>query len=229
MQREILGWMSEHQDGDEYIDALELLMRTVHTFIREHEYDFQNATNLTPDDAIEEINARILEAGFGFQFEGGEIVQIDSLLLHKEAVVPALRLTAREGFESASAEYMKAHESFRHGDYETCLTECAKSFESVLKIIGTERSWYFQETDPAAKLITAAVNAGFLETYVAAGFTSLRAMLESGVAPVRNKTAAHGAGTKARVVPKELAAFQLYQTASVIVFLIESHTMNPAT
>lgn len=228
MMREILSWMDEHHDVDEYLDALEILMRSIDTYVRQNTYDFEKVTKLKPDDAIAEINARILEAGFGYQFEGGEIVQINSLLLHQEAVVPALRLTAKKGFEAANAEYLKSHESFRHADYETCLTECAKAFESVLKVIGTQRKWNFQETDPASKLIAAAVDAGFLQSYVAAGFTSLRAMLESGVAPVRNKTAAHGAGTQSRVVPKELAAFQLHQTASVIVFLIESHLANPA-
>lgn len=123
----------------------------------------------------------------------------------------------------ANAEYLKAHEAYRHADYETCLTECAKAFESVLKIIGAARGWGINQSDPAAKLIDAAVQAGFLASYVAAGFTSLRAMLESGAAPMRNKTAAHGAGTANRAVPKELASFQLHQTAAVIVFLIESH------
>jgi hypothetical protein len=52
-------------------------------------------------------------------------------------------------------------------------------------------------------------------------------MLTSGVPTVRNKTAAHGAGVQPRVVPQELAAFQLHQTASVIVFLIESHQAQP--
>jgi hypothetical protein len=215
--------MEQHEDVDDYLSALELLIRGVDKIVREDSYDFQRYVSESPDDAMAEINARILEAGFGYQYENGEIIQIDSLLLHKEAVLPAIRLTNDPKFSTANSEYMKAHEAFRHADYETCLTECAKSFESVLKIIAAERGWQINANDPASKLIEAAVRANFLQSYVAAGFTSLRSMLESGVAPVRNKTAAHGAGTTPRSVPRELAAFQLHQTASVIVFLIESH------
>lgn len=222
-QDELFDWMRGTDEVDDYLDALEYLMRGIDRVVRDNAYKFSRFISQSPDSAIAEINARILEAGYGYQWANNEIVQVNSLLLHKEAVIPAIRLTSDPDFAAANAEYLKAHEAFRHADYETCLTECAKAFESVLKIIGAARSWAINENDPAAKLIEAAVKAGFLMSYVAAGFTSLRSMLESGVAPVRNKTAAHGAGTAKRVVPKELASFQLHQTASVIVFLIESH------
>lgn len=226
-QDELFDWMRGADDVDDYIDALEYLMRGIDRVVRDNAYKFSHVVVQTPDSAIAEINARILEAGYGYQWTNNEIVQVNSLLLHKEAVIPAIRLTSDPDFATANAEYLKAHEAFRHADYETCLTECAKAFESVLKIIGSARGWAINENDPAAKLIEAAVKAGFLTSYVSAGFTSLRSMLESGVAPVRNKAAAHGAGTAKRVVPKELASFQLHQTASVIVFLIESHRAQP--
>ena len=218
--------MAAESDIDHYLDALEYLMRGVDRIVRDN-YRFRNIASQDATAAIVEINARILEAGHGYQYENGEIIRLDSLLIHNEVVVPALVLTSDSDFITANGEYLKAHEAFRHRDYETCLTECAKAFESTLKVIASERGWSVQATDPASKLIDAAVDAGFLKPYMTAGFTSLRTMLASGVPTVRNKTAAHGAGKTPRIVPKELAAFQLHQSAAAIVFLITSHKAQP--
>lgn len=219
---EFHDWFLSESDIDSLLDGVELCLRAFDHVVRDSGSRFRDATQ-APDDGIAEVNARFLEAGFGYQYENHEIIRVDSLILHKEVVVPALNLTNVPAFATANAEYLKAHEAYRHADYETCLTECAKAFESVLKIIGSERGWGITQNDPAQKLVDAAVKAGFLTSYIAEGFTSLRAMLESGVAPMRNKTAAHGAGTAKRAVPKELASFQLHQTAAVLVFLIQSH------
>lgn len=164
-----------------------------------------------------------MEEGFGYQYISGEIIRFDSLIAHKDLVVPAINLTNNTDFKAANGEYLRAHEAFRHSDHETCLIECAKAFESVLKVIGTQRKWEIKETDPASKLIASAVKAGFLQPYMSAGFDSLRSMLESGVPVPRNKASGHGAGATPRVIPQELASFQLHQTAAAIIFLIESH------
>ncbi len=168
-----------------------------------------------------------MEAGFGYQYVGGEIIRMDSQLLHSEVVVPALDLLSYPVLQSANEEYRRAHKAFRESDYEPCLIECGKAFESVLKVIGSKRGWGISENDTASKLIDAAVKANFLASYQQAGFTSLRAMLESGVPVPRNKSAGHGAGVTPRTVPVELAAFQLHQTAAVIVFLVESDAAQP--
>lgn len=226
-QAELLTWMSVVDDGDAYLEALELILRVVDNYIRDRQSDFSRVAKQSADSAIKEINARILEAGFGFEYKNDEIIRIDSLFAHREIVIPAIVLTGDPGFVAANTEYMRAHEAYRKADYETCLTECAKAFESVLKVIGAERNWGITEADPASKLVEGAVKAGFLSAYMEAGFNSLRSMLVSGVPTLRNKTAAHGAGTSKRTIPPELAAFQLHQTASVIVFLIESHKAQP--
>lgn len=223
-QRQFLTWMKEVGDVDEYLDGLELSLRVV-DYTRSS--DYREGSPQDPDKAIAEVNARILEAGVGYQFQSNEIVRVDSLILHKDVVLPALALTSAPDFAAANGEYLAAHEAYRHAQYETCITECAKAFESTLKVIADKRGWAVQPTDPAAKLIEAGVAAGFIQSYLTAGFTSLKSMLTSGVPTVRNKAAAHGAGVAPRQVPQELAAFQLHQTGAVIVFLIESHLAQP--
>lgn len=225
MQKQFLGWMATVPVTDDYLDGLELSL--IHLEARRRDRGFPRGSQRDPDVALAEINARILEAGVGYQFQSNEIVRLDSLILHKDVVLPALALTSAPDFAAANGEYLKAHEAYRHAQYETCITECAKAFESTLKVIADKRGWKVQPTDPAAKLIDAGVAAGFIQPYLTAGFTSLKSMLTSGVPTVRNKAAAHGAGVAPRQVPQELAAFQLHQTGAVIVFLIESHLAQP--
>ena len=218
---ELMGWFQTEPNVDYALDFIELTFRLIDRIVREDTYKFREMEK-SPDTAIAELNARLLEAGIGYQFKDGTIIRIDSELLHKEVVLKALQLTGEDRFASVNNEYMKAHGHFRHGDYEPCLVECAKAFESTLKIIGATLGWDISENDNASKLISAAVKSGFIAPYLDAGFTSLRAMLESGVPVPRNKDAGHGAGVKKRAVPAELAAYQLHQTAATIVFLIES-------
>ena len=122
--------------------------------------------------------------------------------------------------KSANSEYRSAHEAYRHGDLEHCLVDCGKALESVLKVIGRKRGWKFNDTDAASKLILAAVDAGFLAAYSQAALNHLKGLIES-TPTIRNKMGAHGAGISPRVIPQHLAAFQLHQTAAVILYLAE--------
>jgi hypothetical protein len=223
---ELFNWLLNEPDIDKLLEGIEVTLRIIDRHVRDQDYQFPNRKS-DPDEAIAEFNARLLEAGVGFQYDGGDIIQMDSLHLHAEVVLPALRLIADPDFASVDEEYREAHQHFRSAEYETCLVDCGKAFESCLKIIGTKRRWDFKPTDPASKLIAAAYSSGFIPTYLQAEFTALRSLLESGVPTVRNKQGGHGAGATPRVVPKELAALQLHQTAAVIVFLIEHHKANP--
>lgn len=223
VQEELFNWLLREQEIDKLLDGVELAFRVVDNIYGQNSHLTKSFVKQSPQDAIEEFNARCLEDGFGYQFVDGNIVEVNSTVIHKEVVIPALELTHVKQFASANQEYHAAHKAFRDGEYETCITECGKSFESTLKIIGKARGWDYRETDPASKLLDAAYKAEFIPQYMQAEFTALRSVLESGVPTVRNKTAAHGAGNVARAVPKHLAAFQLHQTAAAIVFLIENH------
>jgi hypothetical protein len=151
-------------------------------------------------------------------------MRIDSQVIHSQVVVPALALLSDKRFATAEKEFLSAHAAYRAQDYEDCLLQCAKAFESVLKIIGTQRKWPIGENDNAAKLVTAAFNSGFIPTAMQAEFTALRSLLEAGVPVLRNKMSGHGAGAVPRNVPEHFAAFQLHQTAAVLLFIITHDT-----
>jgi hypothetical protein len=81
------------------------------------------------DAAIAELNARFQEHGVGYAFEGGEIIRVDSQLLHAEAVKPALILLGAPEHAGAQAEFLTAHEHYRHGREKEAL---AKALIEVL-------------------------------------------------------------------------------------------------
>lgn len=221
-REEFVNWLLSEEDIEKIIDGIEVSFRLIDKYVRENQYHFRDSES-TPDEAIAELNARLLEAGVGYQYADGMILRADSQLMHAEVVVPVLQLLSDPRFSAVDEEFREAHAHFREGDHETCLVDCSKAFESCLKVIGTERGWPIQPTDSASKLLGAAFSTGFIPGYLQAEFTALKSLLESGVPTLRNKQGGHGAGTSPRVVPQELAAFQLHQTAAVLLFLVSHH------
>jgi len=224
-EAEFKSWFLNWTDFDDLMSGLEAFFQQVDGYIRRNVHIFDNL--LKPDRAIAEANEYMLEAGLGFQYESGFLVEVSTKITHAELVVPALHLLSDSTYSTANSEYMSAHSDFRGKDYEGCIQKCGNAFESVLKIIGAKRRWAISQNDPAKKLLDAAYDAGFIPASVQAEFKALRALLESGVPALRNKSGGHGAGTIQRVVPRELAAFQLHQTAAAIIFLVEHDAALP--
>ena len=94
------------------------------------------------------------------------------------------------------------------------------AFESVIKVIAAQKGWDdVLSTDPAFKLIDALYRHELIPSWMQEQMKGLKSTLQ-GVPTVRNKEASHGAGETPRQVSKELAAYQLHQTAAAILFLI---------
>lgn len=226
--QEFFNWFLNEKRIEFVLDGLELgfnAMRAVQT----DPYRFRDTENpLTPPaEAIAEMNARLLEAQVGYQFQAGQMIRVDSQVVHATVVVPALALLADNQYASAEREFLAAHAAYRAKDYETCLVECNKAFESVLKIIGGKRGWGIGPTDTAKKMLDAAYAAGFIDPALQAEFTALRSLLEGAVPTMRNKMAGHGAGAVTRTVPPHFASLQLHQTAALILFLAQHHDATP--
>jgi hypothetical protein len=218
---ELFAWLQSTPDVDDWLDAVELSIFSIDKGVRSHWHELRHEVEAKPDDVVEELNARFLEEGFGYQYVGGAMIRVDAEVVHNEIVLPALRLLRDERFKSADQEYRDAHAAYRHGNFQDSLVGCARALESVLKVIGTERGWGIENTDTTRKLILAATTHGFLAPFHQSALTHLVGLIESSVPTVRNKVGGHGAGTEERVVPRHLAAYQLHQTAAVILFLVE--------
>jgi hypothetical protein len=174
-------------------------------------------------EAVSDLSERVQQHGVGFEFDGVEVLRIDNRLIHAEVVRPALLLLSRNGFEAAEAEYVKAHEHYRHERYKEAINDALKAFESTMKCIGKIREIELDPHATAKPLIDAMVKGGVLPESLTSHFYGLQDALVLGLPRQRNRRAGHGDGEKVVVVERHEAAHCLHLAAANIVFLVESH------
>jgi hypothetical protein len=213
----VANFMLQEKNCERVLDAVELLFRFADNAIRKNNYHYNHHINI--DDALLELNSRFREAGIGYQFESGEIIRVDSQVLHANAVKPVLALLRSSVFTTVNKEFLSAHENYRQGRYEECIADANKSFESMLKVICTKKQWPYAENDTAKKLISVCLSNGLLPTFMQNQLNVMQSLLESGVPTVRNKMAGHGQGVKSRAVPSYMAEYIMHLTASTLLML----------
>ena len=201
---------------EQCIDIIELSFKIIDTHVRKYEWNFRDAQGVTqtPDSAIAELNTRFKESGIGYQFESGELIRIDSHVIHSEVVKPVLCLLgSAKSYQGANSEFLKAHEHYRHKRYKECLVE------SLMKAICGKHSWPYNQNDTAKKLIDICLSNNLVPSYLQNQFSAIRMLLESGIPTVRNKEGGHGQGTEVTTVPEHLASYTLHLTATNLLFL----------
>ena len=215
----VRSFLIETQETEKAIDVIELSFQHVERCVGQHYHD---KNKFLSDSAIDELNCRFREHGAGYQYESGQIVRVDSQLIHAEVVRPALRMLSDPMYEGANAEFLGAHEHYRKGRYKECLNDCLKAFESCIKAICKERGWHHTERATANSLINIVFDEGLIPAFMQSHFTGLRSTLESGVPTVRNKLSGHGQGAEEINVPDYIAAYALHLTASNILLLAKA-------
>jgi hypothetical protein len=206
---------------EEIIDIVELGLRMIDRIVRDRDWRYIGCA-ASPDDVISEVNSRFREHGVGFEYISGEMLRVDSQMIHSDVVKPALNLLADPRFKGANEEFLKAHEHYRHGRHKECLAECLKAFESTMKTICGLKGWTFQQTDTAKTLIDVCITNGLFPSFMQSHIGNLRAILESGVPTVRNKLGGHGQGATLTTVSESTARFTLHCTAANILLFVES-------
>lgn len=208
-------WFKANDDVDAALDAVEIVT-CICAYYAERGY---KNTMAGVKRHVTTLNDRMLEAQFGFQVEDDAVVELSSQFAHSEIVVPALRVLSEDRFATADAEFRKAHEEFRNRSYADCITDCGKALESVFKVMAAERGWPgVSDNSTLAKLIEAAAANDLFPGYMEEQIKGLRAMLQ-GPGTVRNKDGAHGKGNSPSHADRDLAAYQLHQTAAALIFL----------
>ncbi|MCA1542207.1 hypothetical protein I6F18_19805 [Bradyrhizobium sp. NBAIM32] len=154
---------------------------------------------------------------------------MDSEFVHAEAVVPSLAVLRGAEFRNAQDEFLSAFDHYRHGKYEEALVDCAKSFESTMKVICHKRGWPFDPNrSTASELVRTCLDNGLIPSYWENHFTGVRNILSSGIPTARNRQGGHGAGTLPdNEPPEELVSYVLHMTASTILFLSEAEKKLP--
>jgi hypothetical protein len=224
---ELVQFILQEQDVEKILDAIELSFKAIDKITRDYSHLHRQHASEVADEAIAELNVRFQENAVGFQFSDGEIIRIDSALIHAEVVKPALTLLNKKEYAGAQAEFLQAHEHYRHGNNKEALTECLKSLESVMKSICTKRKWQFSSNATCSALIQCCFDNGLIPIFWTQQFSALRSTLESGVPTARNKLGGHGQGSSIVNVPQHLVSYVLHMTASAIVFLVESERSLP--
>ena len=224
---ELANHLLQENEVEKALDAIELSFRYIDRLTRKFDYLHKQNASQAADAAIAELNDRFKEHGVGFQFVGDEIIRVDSQLVHAEVVKPALALLNGPGFAGPQAEFLKAHEHYRHGNSKEALTEALKSLESVVKVICAKRKWAHAPNATSKQLLDVLFQNGLIPTFWEQHFSALRSTLESGVPTARNRLGGHGQGATVTKVPAFLAAYVLHLTASAIVFLVEAEKAHP--
>ena len=224
---ELVNFLLQQQDAEKALDAIELSFCCIDRITRSHNYLYRSKASELADTAIEELNERFREHVIGYQYVDGEIIRIDSELIHAEVVKPALALLRGSEYAGAQAEFLNAHEHYRQGKEKEALAECLKAFESVMKVICSKRKWKHDPHATSKVLIQTLFDNDLIPKFWEQHFSALRSTLESGVPTARNRLGGHGQGAEIVNVPPFLVAYVLHLTASGIVFLCETEKALP--
>jgi hypothetical protein len=212
---------------EEAIDFIELAFFVIDSEAFRNDYFTSRvmySIKQSPDEAIEELNYRFKDNNVGFEFIKGELVRIDRIYLHKEAVKPAIRLLYEENFQGAAEEFLKSHEHYRKGNYKESMAEALKAFESTMKTICDKKGYGYQkDKDTSSKLISIILDNNLIPEYLRNHFSGLRTTLEAGLPTVRNKKAGHGQGSDLVKIEPYFVEYAINLAATNIVFLVNAY------
>ena len=143
-----------------------------------------------------------------------QIIRREDEILHQTAIQPTLTLLADPAFNSANEEFLEGLGHYRKGEYKDCVTKCASSLESVMKVICDRKGW----SHPGNAEATVLLNTILPKTNLPPFFKNPLQL----VSIIRNElSSVHGAGTQTRTIERHMANFVINSTASTILLLVE--------
>ena len=176
---EVCKFFLETEETEKAVDVIEVSFKYIDKYLRDNIAQF-HGRQISPDDAITELNHRFREHGVGYQYESGQIIRVDSEFIHSEVVKPTLGMLSDPMYEGANDEFLKAHEHYRVQRYAECMNECLKAFESCIKAICDKRGWSYGDKDGLKALIDIVFGEGLIPSTMQSYFSGLRSTLESG-------------------------------------------------
>lgn len=224
---EVFDFILTEKSVERVLDAVELGCKLIDTESRDWGYRNRHSAESEATEALAELNTRFQHHGFGYRFEAGNIIRVDSEFVHAEVTKPVLVLLHDSRYKGAEAEFHQAYEHYRHGRMKDALTDCLRSLESTMKSIASVRGWKHDLKATAKPLIELMFEKELIPKFWEQHFSALRAMLVSGVPTVRNRLGGHGQGPDIVSVPPHFVGFALHQTAAAIVFLARAEAELP--
>jgi len=221
----VIKYMAECGTSD-WLDLLELICVAIKVLGDDDQYSYRQewGVNIDHDEALSEINYRLRQAGVGYQFEGAQLIRVDSQYVHAEVVKPALALLTGTEFSGPQAEFLSAHQHYRRGEHRQAISMAANALESTFKAVFDKNGWPFQKGARISDLVKIAKANKLWPDYLDASFDQLTATLQSGLPKIRDNDASHGQGAVVKEVPGYVASYALHLAASAIVFVVEAAT-----
>ncbi len=143
------------------------------------------------------------------------IITRDSEVLHEMAIEPSLALLRAPRWKTANDEFLKGLQHYRKREWQDCISMCASSLESVMKIVCKEKGWGKKPDNlQAAQLLKTVVNESSLDPYYVK-------LLELPHVIRNDKSYAHGQGNLDKTLPQHVAQFVVNMTASTILLIVE--------
>jgi len=209
---------------EEWLDLLELIAAGIRIAGKDDQAYFRRQweVSTTAQDAVEEINYRLRQAGVGYQVENAGLIRVDSQFVHAEVVKPALALLSGRDFEGPRQEFLSAHQHYRAGEHRQAVAMAANALESTFKAIFERKGWTYNKGARISDLVKVARANRLWPDYLDASFDQLVATLQSGLPKIRDNDASHGQGATPKDVPAYIAAYALHLAASKIVFIAEA-------
>lgn len=207
---------------EEWLDFLELIAVAIRSIGHDDRFRYRWQISTSAEDAIEEINYRLRQAGVGYQIEQDRLIRVDSQFVHAEIVKPALELLSGSDFAGPRQEFLSAHQHYRAGEHRQAVAMAANALESTFKAIFERKGWPYNKGARISDLIRVARANDLWPDYLDSSFDQLVATLQSGLPKIRDNDASHGQGAKPKEVPTYIAAYALHLAASKIVFITEA-------
>jgi hypothetical protein len=212
------------QDVLIWLDTIELSLRAVEMYFGDLDRHGRamREIKIPAKNAVDELNERFRRAGFGYRYERGKIIRIDSELLHQEVTLPALALLSDPRFAGADQEFRAAHDHLKAGEYKDCAVDALNALESTMKAICDAKGWKYDKGARARDLVKLLRREGLFPEFAERSFDQLIATLQSGLPTVRNTSGAHGQGATPVDTPAYVAQYALNLAASKIRLLYEA-------
>lgn len=238
----IISFLNERNGNVIVLDALELLFQQIeHTlpavirFETSNPYNNQFPERTPPSNIIDQLNERLKQRHFGYRYEEGQLIRLDSEFIHSEATRPALTLLNTSLFEKAHSLFLEAHHKLLKGELADSLVSANKSFEATLRIIIKAKEWNDPNPPTASKLVDECLAKGLIPQYLKTEIDSFRGLFSQGVPAIRNYKAGHAelpdenGNNLNGELTTHLCQYALNLAASHIVFLIECYKDSEST
>ena len=100
----VRGFFLRTPNTKKAIDVIELSFKYIDEDVRSCPNLFRDR-EISPDEAIAELNYRFQEHGVGYQYASGKIIRVDSEFIHSEVVKPALSMLSGPMYEGTTTNF----------------------------------------------------------------------------------------------------------------------------